>query len=146
MQFKYLTLTSAIVTAISLVNSVNAVAVQLRNGEIVTKDKILEWIATTEANLTFIGEPITKRITEDTMVVYCSVRTQDVCGGACTVYNGGATCLNAPNTNCLSATNNVGFCDRGGCGGSCNQLSTCGVRLDDGFCYTPGTSSINVGF
>ncbi|KAF8830623.1 hypothetical protein HHX47_DHR2001084 [Lentinula edodes] len=77
MQFKYLTLTSAIVTAISLVNSVNAVAVQLRNGEIVTKDKILEWIATTEANLTFIGEPITKRITEDTMVVYCSVRTQD---------------------------------------------------------------------
>ncbi|KAJ3810781.1 hypothetical protein F5876DRAFT_88713 [Lentinula aff. lateritia] len=112
----------------------------------VTKDKILEWISTTEANLTFIGEPITKRNTENTMVVYCSVRTQDVCGGACTVYNGGANCLNAPNTNCLSATNNVGFCDRDGCGGSCNQLSTCGVRLDDGFCYTPGTSSINVGF
>ncbi|KAJ4470626.1 hypothetical protein C8J55DRAFT_537639 [Lentinula edodes] len=129
MQFKYHTLTCAIVTAVSFVNSVNAAA-----------------IANTEANLTFIGEPITKRTTEDTMVVYCSVRTQDVCGGACTVYNGGATCLNAPNTNCLSATNNVGFCDRGGCGGSCNQLSTCGVRLDDGFCYTPGTSSINVGF
>ncbi|KAJ3870868.1 hypothetical protein F5051DRAFT_463877 [Lentinula edodes] len=144
MQFKYLTLTSAIVTAISLVNSANAAAVWIELT--VTKDEILEWIATTEANLTFIGEPITKRNTEDTMVVYCSVRTQNVCGGACTVYNGGATCLSAPNTNCLSATNNVGFCDHSGCGGSCNQLSTCGVHLDNGFCYTPGTSSINVGF
>ncbi|CAA7263905.1 unnamed protein product [Cyclocybe aegerita] len=78
-------------------------------------------------------------------VTYCSQRVFNVCGGACTVYNGGATCLNAPNTNCLAATNNVGFCDRAGCGGSCNQLSTCGTRLDGGFCYTPGTRSILVG-
>ncbi|KAJ3798058.1 hypothetical protein GGU11DRAFT_26608 [Lentinula aff. detonsa] len=119
--------------------------VELRDGEIVTQERILEWISTTDANLTFVGDPITKRNVENTMVVYCSVRTVNVCGGACTVYNGGATCLNAPNTNCLSATSNVGFCDHAGCGGSCNQLSTCGVRLDGGFCYTPGTKSINVG-
>ncbi|KAJ3826849.1 hypothetical protein F5880DRAFT_1541559 [Lentinula raphanica] len=80
------------------------------------------------------------------MVVYCNTKTVNVCGGSCTVYNGGAKCLNAPGTNCLSATNNVGFCDRGGCGGSCNQFSTCGTRMDDNFCYTPGTNSINVGF
>lgn len=78
------------------------------------------------------------------MVTYCSSRTQNVCGGACTVYNGGATCLAAPGTKCLAATNNVGFCDRGGCGGSCNQLSSCGTRLDNGFCFTPGTASIIV--
>ena len=78
------------------------------------------------------------------IVTYCSHRTQNVCGGPCTVYNGGAACLNAPDTNCLSATANVGFCDRSGCGGSCNQLSTCGTRLEDGYCYTPGTRSINV--
>ncbi|KAH9925183.1 uncharacterized protein B0H18DRAFT_389947 [Fomitopsis serialis] len=70
---------------------------------------------------------------------------QNVCGGSCTVYNGSAKCLNAPDTQCLAATNNVGFCDKGGCGGSCNQLSTCGTHLDNGYCYTPGTKSINVG-
>ncbi|KAJ3728060.1 hypothetical protein DFJ43DRAFT_1085656 [Lentinula guzmanii] len=145
MHFNFLMLTSAIFTAISFVERAKAGTIQLRDGEIATKETILEWISTTDANLTFIGDPITKRNIESTMVVYCSVRTVDVCGGACTVYNGGATCLNAPDTNCLSATNNVGFCDHSGCGGSCNQLSTCGVRLDDGFCYTPGTNSINVG-
>lgn len=31
------------------------------------------------------------------------------------------------------------------CGGSCNQLSTCGTQLDDGYCYTPDTQSILVG-
>ncbi|KAJ3826850.1 hypothetical protein F5878DRAFT_640428 [Lentinula raphanica] len=135
-----------IVTAVSFIGKAHTATVQLRDGEITSKEKILEWIATTSANLTFIGDAITKRDTEDTMVVYCNTRTVNVCGGACTVYNGGATCLSAPNTNCLSATNNVGFCDHSGCGGSCNQLSTCGVHLDDGFCYTPGTKSINVGF
>ncbi|KAI0755823.1 hypothetical protein C8Q74DRAFT_1320149 [Fomes fomentarius] len=112
-----------------------------------THDEILHWIATTDAELTFIGNPInplTPRAAQNTMVTYCSSRTQNVCGGSCTVYNGGATCLAAPGTKCLAATNNVGFCDRGGCGGSCNQLSTCGTRLDNGFCFTPGTASIIV--
>ncbi|KAJ3777803.1 hypothetical protein FB446DRAFT_777540 [Lentinula raphanica] len=143
MHFKSLAL---IATAVSFMGRAHTATVQLRDGEIASKEKILEWISTTSANLTFIGDPITKRDTENTMVVYCSTRTDNVCGGGCTVYNGGARCLDAPNTNCLTATNNVGFCSSPGCGGACNQFSTCGVRLDDNFCYTPGTESINVGF
>ena len=106
------------------------------------------WLATTDANLTFVGEPfdtLAPHAAQETRVTYCNKRTQNVCGGACTVYCGGATCLDAPDTNCLAATNNVGFCDSSCCGGSCNQLSTCGTRLDNGFCYTPGTRSIIVG-
>ncbi|KAI0373602.1 hypothetical protein BV20DRAFT_1041979 [Pilatotrama ljubarskyi] len=109
--------------------------------------EMMHWLATTDAALTIIGDPINPlapRSAQNTMVTYCSSRTQNVCGGACTFYNGGATCLNAPNTNCLAATHNVGFCDRAGCGHSCNQLSTCGTRLDNGFCFTPGTRSIIV--
>ncbi|KAI0762540.1 hypothetical protein C8Q74DRAFT_1371560 [Fomes fomentarius] len=113
-----------------------------------THDEILHWIKTTDADLTFVGAPInplTPRAAQNTMVVYCSKRSQNVCGGSCTVYNGGAACLEASGTNCLSATHNVAFCDRGKCGGSCNQFSSCGTRLDNNFCYTPGTKSIVVG-
>ncbi|KAK0494332.1 hypothetical protein EDD18DRAFT_1320803 [Armillaria luteobubalina] len=107
------------------------------------------WLATTDAKITYHGDatppnPLAPRDALTTRVTYCNRRTNSVCGGACTVYNGGATCLNAPNTVCLAATHNVGFCDRAGCGGSCNQLSTCGTHLDGGFCYTPGTRSIIV--
>ena len=107
----------------------------------------MHWIANTDAELTFIGKPLNPlapRSAQDTMVTYCSHRVDNVCGGPCTVYNGGATCLTAPGTNCLAATTNVGFCDRAGCGHSCNQLSTCGTRLDNNFCFTPGTASILV--
>ncbi|KAJ3974380.1 hypothetical protein EV361DRAFT_895097 [Lentinula raphanica] len=41
------------------------------------------------------------------MVVYCSDRTVNVCGGACTVYNGGATCLSAPKL----TEHQLPFCD-----------------------------------
>ena len=105
------------------------------------------WLANTDAELTFLGEPINplaSRSAENTMVTYCNKRVNNVCGGSCTVYNGGAACLDAPGTSCLAATHNVGFCDRGGCGHSCNQLSTCGTRLDNGSCFTPGTQSILV--
>ncbi|KAI0665762.1 hypothetical protein C8Q78DRAFT_1063151 [Trametes maxima] len=120
---------------------------------------MLDWLATTDAELTFIGEPLSLSLTthrdsnplaplpraaQNTIVTYCSKRTQSVCGGPCTVYNGGATCLNAPDTNCLAATHDVGFCDRGGCGGSCHNLATCGTKLANGFCFTPGTRSIIV--
>ncbi|KAI0766879.1 hypothetical protein BD413DRAFT_605659 [Trametes elegans] len=105
------------------------------------------WLATTDAELTFIGEPInplTPRAAQNTIVTYCTKRTQNVCGGSCSVYNGGATCLAAPYTTCLAATHNIGFCNRDGCNGRCNQLESCGTRLDNGFCYTPGTKSIIV--
>ncbi|KAI0729529.1 hypothetical protein C8Q72DRAFT_828949 [Fomitopsis betulina] len=71
----------------------------------------------------FVGEPIpgvnaraglASREALSTTVTYCSQRIDSVCGGACTVYTGGATCLNAPDTNCLAATNNVGFCSSSG--------------------------------
>ena len=107
----------------------------------------MHWISTTDAELTFIGKainPLAPRSAEDTTVTYCSNRVDDVCGGPCTVYTGGAACLNTPNTNCLAAITNVGFCDRSGCTHSCNQLSTCGTRLDNNFCFTPGTQSILV--
>ncbi|KAL0061014.1 hypothetical protein AAF712_012187 [Marasmius tenuissimus] len=150
MQFSKLSaLSSAIVLALWVVDSGSAAAVAERdNSYLATANEIYDWIATTDADLTFIGDPIdlTKRAPLNTMVVYCSQRTQNICGGACTVYNGNARCLNAPNTNCLRATTNVGFCDRAGCSGSCNQYSSCGTRLDGGFCYTPGTRSINVPF
>ena len=119
----------------------------LQVADIVTMDQFYNWLDTTDANITFIGEPIDRhapRAADSVMVTYCNRRTQNVCGGSCTVYNGGAKCLSAPTTQCLAATANVGFCDRSGCGGSCNQLSTCGTRLDNGFCYTPGTASIIV--
>ncbi|TFK84424.1 hypothetical protein K466DRAFT_577298 [Polyporus arcularius HHB13444] len=109
--------------------------------------EFLHWLDTTDADITYVGTPIDRnapRAAEAVMVTYCSSRTQNVCGGACTVYNGGSACLNAPGTKCLAATANVGFCDRSGCGGSCNQLSSCGTRLDNGFCFTPGTASIVV--
>ncbi|EJF67483.1 hypothetical protein BD309DRAFT_1021231 [Dichomitus squalens] len=114
---------------------------------LVSHEQMMYWIANTDAELTFVGKPInplTPRSAQNTMVTYCSGRVDNVCGGSCTVYNGGATCLSAPGTNCLSATNNVGFCDRSGCSGSCNQLASCGTRLDNGFCATPGTASILV--
>ncbi|KAJ8088374.1 hypothetical protein PM082_022447 [Marasmius tenuissimus] len=149
MQFKFSVLNSAIVLALWVVNTTSAAAVaEKEESYLATHDEIYDWIKSTDANLTFIGDPIdlTKRAPLNTMVVFCDTRTQRVCGGTCTVYNGNHRCLDAPGTNCLRATTNVGFCDRRGCTGNCNQFSACGTRLDDGFCSTPGTRSINVPF
>jgi len=77
-------------------------------------------------------------------VVYCSTVSSNLCGGPCTVYTGGPTCIAAPGTKCLSSTENVAFCDRGGCGGSCNNYASCGTHLQGAFCDTPGTASILV--
>ncbi|TFK58414.1 hypothetical protein BDN72DRAFT_873177 [Pluteus cervinus] len=113
-------------------------------------DQLTDWFSTTNASLTFIGKqiptkPLSKRA-QNVMVVYCDTQIDDSCGGTCTVYNGPNTCIDAPQTNCLMSTADVGFCDRGGCGGSCNQFSSCGDSLGSGFCSTPGTASILVPF
>ena len=119
---------------------------------LITIEQYIHWLENTDAHVTFHGEPLgdlstlAKRSALNTIVTYCNNRIADVCGGTCHTYNGGATCINAPGTNCLSATNNVGFCNRSGCGGSCNQFSTCGTKLQNNFCFTPGTASILVGF
>ena len=77
-----------------------------------SEDDFKNWLATTDADITYVGEPIdtnsstssslTKRA--NVMVTYCTKRTNNVCGGSCTVYNGGPTCLSTPGTACLSAT------------------------------------------
>ena len=114
-------------------------------------EQFKRWLENTDADVTFHGKPLgdlsdlSKRNALNTVVTYCTKRIDDLCGGSCQVYNGGATCIAASGTACLSATNNVGFCDRGSCGGSCNQFSSCGTRLQNNFCYTPGTASILVG-
>ncbi|KAJ7303023.1 hypothetical protein DFH08DRAFT_977400 [Mycena albidolilacea] len=113
---------------------------------VLTVAEMKHWLATTDANLTFIGDVSALGVSPFvTTVTYCSTRTANLCSGPCTVYTGGATCLNAPNTNCLSATSNVAFCDQTNCKGTpCNVFDSCGTRLDNGFCYTPGTKSISV--
>ncbi|KAF8905896.1 hypothetical protein CPB85DRAFT_903258 [Mucidula mucida] len=143
MQFSYIF--TFVSTSLALLNV--ALSSPIVNTSIViTEAEFDYWLATTDAELTFIGDTAKSHnplAAHDTRATYCSKRTVNVCGESCTVYQGGVACLNAPNTNCLAATNNVGFCDRSGCGDSC-QLSTCAFRLDDVFCYTPGTRSINV--
>lgn len=90
---------------------------------VLTQDEMINWLKTTDATLTFIGNPIpgvnapeglVSREALDTTVTYCNKRVNSVCGGDCTVYTGGPTCLNAPDTTCLAATHDVGFCDRKG--------------------------------
>ena len=118
---------------------------------LITIEQYKHWLENTDAVVTFHGKPLgdlsslSKRNALNTIVTYCTERIDDLCGGSCQTYNGGATCIDAPGTSCLSATNNVGFCDRGGCGGSCNQFSSCGTKLQNNFCFTPGTASILVG-
>ncbi|OJT08578.1 hypothetical protein TRAPUB_505 [Trametes pubescens] len=109
--------------------------------------QLSHWLTTTDAKLTFIGpppnsNPLAPRSAEDTVVTYCSKRIGSCCGGECTVYNGGAACIDTPHTECMAATKDVGYCDRKGCNGNCNDLAACGTKLRDGFCYTYGTKSI----
>ena len=114
-------------------------------------EKMTHGFVNTNAELTVTGkqiDPLSLRSVNalTTTVHYCSTRVGGVCGGPCTVYTGGGTCLNAPDTNCLNATNNVAFCDRAGCSSNCRQLSTCATPMDSGFCFTPDTESILVFF
>ncbi|KAI0736679.1 hypothetical protein C8Q72DRAFT_791064 [Fomitopsis betulina] len=105
---------------------------------LMTQDEMMNWLKTTDATLTFIGNPIPGVNAPEGLV------SREALSTMLTVYNGGAKCLNAPDTVCLAATNNVAFCDRKGCNGSCHDLAQCGTHLDNGYCYTPGTASIIV--
>lgn len=109
--------------------------------------EMMHCIATTDAELTFAGEPINPleaRPAQKTMIIYGSSRVGNVCGGRCTVYNGGATCLAAPDTNCLSVTKDIGFCNQTSCGGMCTELVNYIQQLSNKFCFTPGTNFIVV--
>ncbi|KAI0351916.1 hypothetical protein OH77DRAFT_843318 [Trametes cingulata] len=117
------------------------------SASIITEAEMAHFIANTDAKLTFIGEPpnpLAKRSAQSTSVMYCTKRIGPICGGTCTVYSGGATCLDATGTTCISATHDVGFCDETECNGNCNALSQCGTTMPNGFCFTPNTASILV--
>jgi len=110
-------------------------------------ERLRHWLANTDAKIEYIGEPInplTSRSTLDTTVTYCPLRTGNSCAGECLIYVGGATCLNTLNTQCLSATQDVSFCDQRGCTGNCKKFSECEIPLNNGFCATPGIMSISV--
>ncbi|KAI0351897.1 hypothetical protein OH77DRAFT_1429202 [Trametes cingulata] len=114
---------------------------------IVSDAEMAHFLANTDAELTFIGDlpnPLEKRSAQSTTVTYCTKRIGTICGGTCTVYTGGATCLDAAGTTCLTATKDIGFCDESGCDGNCNALSLCGTSMASGFCFTPNTESILV--
>ncbi|KAL1701704.1 hypothetical protein EV121DRAFT_272242 [Schizophyllum commune] len=117
-----------------------ALAGAMRHAEpyIGSESQLLHWLKTTDANLTFTGDPIPGITGPD-------VRNGNTCDGPCTVHNGDPTCLYAPNTNCLFATGEVTFCAPNGCSCPCNLYSHCGTRMDNGFCWTPGTNAIYVG-
>ncbi|KZV63199.1 hypothetical protein PENSPDRAFT_616917 [Peniophora sp. CONT] len=111
--------------------------------------ELMDFIMNTNATLTFTGAKpgsLAARAGGNVNVVYCTSRSGDVCGGSCTVYTGPATCISSPGTRCMKADFDVSFCDHGGCSGSCNQYNSCGTKLGNGFCDTPGTQSITVPF
>ena len=108
---------------------------------------MMHWLATTDAKLTFIGKPfnpLASRAAQDAYVFFCTTREGDVCGGTCTVYYGGAQCLDARGTNCIGAFGDVSYCDGPDCTGDCHRLSDCEDPLLHYFCSTPGTRSILV--
>ncbi|KAH6910906.1 hypothetical protein BKA70DRAFT_1370781 [Coprinopsis sp. MPI-PUGE-AT-0042] len=144
MSFKLAALATIVAAALVLPGAATPVAL---NEGIVTNEELDHWIATTDAKLTFVGSNERSGVgIQAIRVVYCNRRTNNVCGGACTIYDGGNRCLAAPGTQCLSATGNVSFCNRGGCGGACSAFNECITRLENNFCWTPGTASINVPF
>ncbi|KAJ8456417.1 hypothetical protein ONZ45_g2574 [Pleurotus djamor] len=121
---------------------------------LMTLEEMKNWIRTSQAQggeFKFIGEkldlrdnPLASRDAQLTTVTFCSNRNGNNCNPPCTTFTGSNACLSAPNTNCLSATTQVTFCDRSGCSGSCNTFNQCGTRLNNNFCFTPGTASIRV--
>ena len=61
-----------------------------------SEDDFKDWLANTDADITYVGEPIdnTRRSADpdtsltkraNVMVTYCTKRTQNVCGGTCNV-------------------------------------------------------------
>ena len=113
-----------------------------------THEEMAEWLSNYGGEITYVGfkniSDLFGRSDGLITVAYCSNRVASLCSGPCTVSTGNGICINAPDTNCLVATTDVAFCSNAGCGGGCNVLSECGVKLDRGFCYTPGTNSIGL--
>ena len=114
--------------------------------------EIRDWVAQTDADITYSGKPIdfgdlSKYNALDTTVVFCNRVTGTLCGGVCGVYSGGPVCLHTPGTACLAATSNVVFCSGTNCTGTCNHFADCATvatALPNDYCSTPGVQSILV--
>ncbi|KAI0666851.1 hypothetical protein C8Q78DRAFT_1082741 [Trametes maxima] len=135
----FATVAAASPTAITNIESTN----------FISEAEFAHWLANTDAELTFVGprpdfSPLGKRSAQSTALTYCNKRIGSVCGGSCTVYSGGATCINAPGTACIASTRDIGYCDTAGCAGDCSLYSACGTMLPGGFCAAEGTESILV--
>ncbi|KAI0351914.1 hypothetical protein OH77DRAFT_1513606 [Trametes cingulata] len=146
MQFFAVFTTLAAFAAVAVSSPVN-VAENTGSASIISDAEMAHWLATTDAELTFIGalpNPLAKRSAQTTTVTFCTKSIGPICGGTCTVYTGGVTCLDTTGTACISATKDVGFCDETECNGDCSALSQCGTTMAGGFCATPNTKSILV--
>ncbi|KIK51007.1 hypothetical protein GYMLUDRAFT_50858 [Collybiopsis luxurians FD-317 M1] len=146
MQFKL----SLLASVIAATQVIAAPATHFRRFTVSTGNAELDhWFATTDANITFIGKPpvprtLLQRQATQTTVVTCDTRSSTVCSGTCQTLTTSDTCLSVPGTECMMASEDVAFCDKSGCGSSCNSFADCGTKLDGGFCATPGTNSILV--
>ncbi|KAH9476456.1 hypothetical protein JR316_0010368 [Psilocybe cubensis] len=126
-----------------------AVPAPPNNGGIMSLEEMKSWVSALPPDeVTLIGDPfsaLSLRSASAVTVTFCSTRSGTTCTGPChTETIAGGTCVEAPNTNCIGATGQVTFCDRAGCGGTCNEINSCGTRLENNFCFTPGTKSIGI--
>ncbi len=137
---------------------------QNTHGGIVSLVEMKAWVdAQDPSSITLLGDPFAALLrsplrvapraearlqslpNEVTVTFYSTLTNVSTCLAPCTtITTGGAACINAPNTSCLFATSDLAFYGGVACEGICNGLATCGVRLEGGFCATPGTQSISV--
>ncbi|KAF8900251.1 hypothetical protein CPB84DRAFT_1040683 [Gymnopilus junonius] len=145
---QFTTLTLKIVSALALARVVAATPTPDVATKVVTIEEMKDWLANTDAELTFAGNAVNVTSLsalepdEDTVVVYCTTLTSNgrFCGGRCTVYQGLNNCISAPDTNCISSTRNIATCTQRNCQ-SCRDLFPCSRPLDDNFCAAPGVVS-----
>ncbi|KAI0372651.1 hypothetical protein BV20DRAFT_1050542 [Pilatotrama ljubarskyi] len=150
MEFSALFFITALITAVLAVpGAVGPGTVDKPTGPIISEAQFAHWLETTDAELTFIGDrpdftPLARRSSQNNiMVTLCSQRVGNVCGGSCTVFSGtGPSCVDIPRSQCISATDDIGYCDERACDGNCNELADCGTMLNNGFCFTFDTKSI----
>ncbi|KAJ7574064.1 hypothetical protein C8J56DRAFT_1065304 [Mycena floridula] len=107
---EFITVTSTVIAALTLMAVGNPTANEARApaedpSYLITDAQFKAWLTTKDlSDITWIGKlvnPLTRRSAENTIVTFCSNRIDDVCGRPCSVYNGGPTCIDAPDTNCL---------------------------------------------
>ncbi|TFK71105.1 hypothetical protein BDN72DRAFT_958365 [Pluteus cervinus] len=124
MQLSFFRVTSALFAGLTFQTINAAPSTNVNAGgigaSIVTTTQILEWIATTNANLTYINtpsevEPFSKRQDQQppaVMVVACSAHVDSTCGEDCVVMAGSEapTCLNTLGVNCILTTTDIQSC------------------------------------